>query len=165
MAEIEKRRTCVWSPPGDHPVGCGVILTIEDGKIIKVEGDPEHPITHGRLCPRCLAMKEVIYHPDRLLHPMKRAKEDRGKDKWEQISWDEAFDLIKEKAEAAIEEYGAESIFTMTGTGRESTLYAPAYAPLIFGSPNQGAVLSGASCYGPRCTIANYHLGGWLSRT
>lgn len=159
MAEIEKRRTCVWSPPGDHPVGCGVILTIEDGKIIKVEGDPEHPITHGRLCPRCLAMKEVIYHPDRLLHPMKRAKEDRGKDKWEQISWDEAFDLIKEKAEAAIEEYGAESIFTMTGTGRESTLYAPAYAPLIFGSPNQGAVLSGASCYGPRCTIANYHLG------
>ena len=42
-------RTCVWSPPGDHPVGCGIIVTVKDNKIVKVVGDPTHPITHGRL--------------------------------------------------------------------------------------------------------------------
>lgn len=140
-------------------MGCGAVMTVKDGKLVKIEGDPDHPISQGRLCPRCLAMKEAIYHPDRLLHPMKRAKEDRGKDKWEQITWDEAYDMICEHAHAVTEEWGPQAIFTLTGTGRETTLYAPAYAPLIFGSPNQGGTLSGASCYGPRCTIADYHLG------
>ena len=83
---VTKVRTCVWSPPGDHPVGCSMFLTVEDGKVVKVEGDPEHPITQGRLCPRCLAMDEVLYHKDRITHPMKRAYEDRGKDKWEEIT-------------------------------------------------------------------------------
>ena len=50
-----KMRTCVWSPPGDHPVGCGMYLTVKDGKVVDVEGDPEHPITNGRLCVRCPA--------------------------------------------------------------------------------------------------------------
>ncbi len=157
--EIVKVKTCVWSPPGDHPVGCGVVLTIKDGKLVKVEGDPDHPITHGRLCPRCLAMKEAIYSPTRLRHPMRRAREDRGYDKWEQITWDEAYDMIEAKARQIIEENGSESIFTATGTGRESTMYAAAYASLIFGTPNQGGTLSGASCYGPRCTIADFLLG------
>ena len=85
-------RTCAWSPPGCHPVGCGLQVHVEDGKVVKVEGDPEHPITKGSLCPRCLALTEYIYHPDRIIHPMKRAREDRGLDKWEQCSWDEATD-------------------------------------------------------------------------
>lgn len=157
--EVIKARTCMWSAPGDHPVGCGVILTIKDGKLEGIEGDPTHPITHGRLCPRCLAIKEAIEHPDRLRHPMKRAREDRGYDKWEQITWDEAYDIIENKARSVIDEYGPDSIFTLSGTGRETTLYAAAYPPLVFGSPNNAAVLSGASCYGPRCTIANYFLG------
>ena len=117
MAEETKTvRTCIWSPPGDHPVGCGVVLTIKDGKLEKIEGDPTHPITQGRLCPRCLAMKEVIDHPDRLRHPMKRAREDRGKDVWQQITWDEAYDLICEKAHEIIDEIGPQAIFTISGT-------------------------------------------------
>ena len=65
-------RTCAWSPPGCHPVGCGLRLFVKDGELVKVEGDPDHPVTQGRLCPRCLALKEYVYHPDRVLHPMKR---------------------------------------------------------------------------------------------
>ena len=38
-------KTCAWSPPGDHPVGCGMILTIKDGILVDVEGDPELPIS------------------------------------------------------------------------------------------------------------------------
>ena len=138
---VLKVRTCAWSPPGDHPVGCGVCLYVKDGKLVKVEGDPTHPISQGRLCPRCLALDEVMYHPDRIKHPMKRAREDRGKDKWVEISWDEAYDLLESKIREIWENYGAETIFTLTGTGRESTLYAPVYGPAVLNTPN------GASTY------------------
>ena len=152
-------KTCAWSPPGDHPVGCGLIVTVKDGKIVHVEGDPDHPITQGRLCPRCLALDEAVYHKDRLLHPMKRAYEDRGKDAWIQITWDEAYDLIEQKVREVWEEYGPESCCTITGTGRETTFWARPYCYSVLGSPNVAGTLSGLSCYGPRCTIANYRLG------
>lgn len=152
-------RTCVWSPPGDHPVGCGIVVTVKDGKLVKVEGDPNHPITHGRLCPRCIALDEVEYHPDRILHPMKRDRADRGKDKWEVISWDEAYDLIESKVRKYWKEPGPQGILTFTGTGREITMYSAAYCHAIFMSPNYCMTLSGGACYGPRCTIANFQLG------
>lgn len=158
---VLKVRTCAWSPPGDHPVGCGMFIHVKDGKIVKVEGDPSHPITQGRLCPRCIALDEVVYHKDRLLSPMKRSREDRGKDAWEKISWDEAYDLLEEKIRGFQENYGAECIFTLTGTGRESTLYAPVYGPAIMNTPNGASTypFSGEACYGPRATIVNYLLG------
>ena len=109
---VLKVRTCAWSPPGDHPVGCGLIVTVKDGKMVKVEGDPDHPVTGGRLCPRCIALDEVVYHEQRLQHPMKRDRADRGKDKWTEITWDEAYDLIEERVREIWDKYGAESIFT-----------------------------------------------------
>ena len=75
---VVKCRTCAWSPPGDHPVGCGMYLTVKDGKVVDVEGDPDHPITQGRLCVRCLTLPEYMYREKRVLSPLKRAREDRG---------------------------------------------------------------------------------------
>lgn len=63
-------RTCAWSPPGCHAVGCGIRLFVKDGELVKVEGDPDHQLTQGRLCPRCLALKEAVYHPDRIRYPI-----------------------------------------------------------------------------------------------
>lgn len=154
-----KVRTCAWSPPGDHPVGCGLILTVKDGKVAKVEGDPSHPISQGRLCVRCLAIDEVIYHPDRVIYPMKRAREDRGKDKWERITWDEAIDLICDKVNQIKADYGAQSIMVFNGTGRESTLYCAPLAYAAIGTPNTASCLSGQACYGPRCSVADFILG------
>lgn len=158
---VLKVRTCAWSPPGDHPVGCGMFITVKDNKIVKVEGDPDHPVTHGRLCPRCIALDEVVYHKDRLMSPMVRAREDRGKNAWKKISWDEAYDLLEKKIRETQDTYGAEAIFTLTGTGRESTLYAPVYGPAIMNTPNGASTyaFSGEACYGPRATITNYLLG------
>ena len=158
---VLKVRTCAWSPPGDHPVGCGMFITVKDNKIVKVEGDPDHPVTHGRLCPRCIALDEVVYHKDRLMSPMVRAREDRGKNAWKKISWDEAYDLLEKKIREIQDTYGAEAIFTLTGTGRESTLYAPVYGPAIMNTPNGASTyaFSGEACYGPRATITNYLLG------
>ena len=92
---------------------------------------------------------------------MIRAKEDRGRDAWRQVSWDEAYDYIETKVRQIWEDYGAETIFTLTGTGRESTLYAPVYGPAVLNTCNGGSTyaFSGESCYGPRATITNYLLG------
>ena len=91
-------RTCAWSPPGCHPVGCGLQVHVKDGKVVKVEGDPEHPITKGSLCTRCLALPEYIYHPDRIVHPMYRDPKDRGDAAaWKTVTWDWAYDKIEEE--------------------------------------------------------------------
>jgi len=121
MAKAKNReivRTTTWSAgPGCHG-GCGVLAYIEDGKLVKIEGDPEHPWNQGRLCSRCLAMTQYVYHPDRLTRPLKRVGE-RGEGKWQEISWDEAFDLIEQKLGKIREEFGPESVIFSMGTGRD----------------------------------------------
>ena len=94
-------RTCPWSPPGCHPVGCGLKLYVdENGKLVHVEGDENHPVTQGRLCPRCITLKDYVYSPARIVKPMKRDRADRGKeDAWVECSWDEAFAIVKENYE------------------------------------------------------------------
>ncbi|NTW29239.1 MAG: molybdopterin-dependent oxidoreductase [Coriobacteriia bacterium] len=156
---VIKFRTCAWSPPGDHPVGCGMYLHVKDGKVVKVEGDPEHPITNGRLCVRCLTLPEYMYHKDRIIYPMKRAREDRGKDKWERITWDEALDIIEERVNHIKAEWGAEAIVAFQGTGREATLYKSPLAYAALGTPNSCFPMSGDSCYGPRVSVADFLLG------
>ncbi len=141
-------RTTTWSAgPGCHG-GCGVLAYIEDGKLVKIEGDPEHPWNQGRLCSRCLAMTQYVYHPDRLRKPLKRVGE-RGEGKWQEISWDEAFDLIEDRMKKIRDEYGPESFIFSMGTGRDigAWICMLAYA---YGSPNVMFALSGIACYSPR---------------
>ena len=152
-------RTCAWSPPGCHAVGCGVRLHVKDGELVKVEGDPDHQLTQGRLCVRCLAMKEAVYHPDRLLYPMKRDPKDRGKDKWERISWAEATQLIVSENERIRATYGPESICTYQGTGRESVRYGFELSAKVLRTPNTCYAQSGWSCMGPRQTAMTMMLG------
>ena len=106
------------SAPGCHNV-CGILSYVKDGKLVKVEGDPEDPYNQGRLCSRCLCIPDYVYHKDRLLHPMKRAKEDRGKDKFVEISWDEAYDIIVEEFKKVADTYGPDKIAMCQGTGRD----------------------------------------------
>jgi anaerobic selenocysteine-containing dehydrogenase len=142
-------RGSAWSGPGCHD-GCGVLLfTDKDGKLVKVEGDPENPYNQGRLCVRCLAVPNVTNHPDRLKYPMKRVGK-RGENKWERITWDEAYDTIVKEFTKVKEEYGAESVIFCQGTGRDIAPYISRLA-WSFGSPNWAALgLSGNACYLPR---------------
>lgn len=142
-------RSCAWSGPGCHE-GCGVLLYTDDnGKLVKVEGDPDNPFNAGRLCMRCLDINEVVYSDKRLLHPMKRAREDRGSDRWERISWDEAYDIIVDNFTSIKENYGAEAVTFVDGTGRDSILWMTRLC-WSFGSPNYCFHMSGMSCYAPR---------------
>jgi anaerobic selenocysteine-containing dehydrogenase len=151
-------RTCGWSPPGDHPVGCGMRLHIKDGRLVGVEGDEEHPITQGRLCVRCLTLPEYVHHPQRIIHPMRRVGK-RGENKWEQISWDEALDVIADKAHELQGKHGLETVVTFVGTGRQATLYNNPLTMACFRSPNACFAMSGFACYGPRHSIAHYVCG------
>ena len=153
-------RGCAWSPPGCHPVGCGIKTYVNsNGELVRIEGDENHPVTGGRLCVRCLTMRDYVYNPDRVLYPMKRAREDRGKNKWERITWDEAYDTIAEKVKYFKDKYGAESILVMGGTGREGGPMLPAYAHACLGTPNACYTQSGYSCYIPRVAGTTYVMG------
>jgi anaerobic selenocysteine-containing dehydrogenase len=152
-------RTTSWSAgPGCHGT-CGVLAHIRKGKLVKIEGDPDHPWNRGRLCARCLAMTQYVYHPDRLTYPMKRVG-DRGEGKWQKISWEEAFDLVEKKLDSIRKDYGPESVIFSMGTGRDISpwLCMLAYA---YGSPNVMFALSGNACYSPRIAAVETVLGDY----
>ncbi len=157
--DTEIVRTTVWSAgPGCHGT-CGVLAHIKKGRLTKIEGDADHPWNQGRLCARCLAMTQYIYHPDRLNRPLKRVGQ-RGEGKWEPISWEEALDLIEEKLGRIRKDFGAESVVFSMGTGRDISpwLCMLAYA---FGSPNVMFALSGNACYSPRIAAVETVLGDY----
>jgi anaerobic selenocysteine-containing dehydrogenase len=161
-------RTTTWSAgPGCHG-GCGVLAHIKDGKLVKIEGDREHPWNQGRLCARVLAMTQYVEHSDRLTKPLKRVGK-RGQGKWKEISWDEAFDLIEKRMKKIREDFGPESVIFTMGMGRDigPWICMLAYA---FGSPNVMFTLSGNACYTPRIAAVDmiqgdycvFDAGQWL---
>ena len=164
MTELEDGtkvfRTTQWSPPGCHDVACGLRVFVKDGKLVKVEGDPEQPITNGRLCVRCLTLPEYYYHPDRLLYPMKRDRKYRGQaDKWERISWDEAYDIIVSEYHRLTEKYGYDTVSVWCGTGREASGYQFQLCNEVFHSRTAIHANGGWSCVIPRQTAMDWLLG------
>mgnify|MGYP000203285874 CR=1 FL=1 len=144
--------------PGCH-CGCGVLLYVKDGRLVKVEGDPDFPFNQGRLCVRCLALPQVVYSPQRLKYPMIREGE-RGENKWRRISWKEAYDIITEKLSEIREKYGPQSVLFCEGTARDIQHWIRLFA-YTYGSPNVTgwAPLYGAACYRPRVAVQKTMLG------
>jgi molybdopterin guanine dinucleotide-containing S/N-oxide reductase-like protein len=103
--------------PHDCPDACGVLITIEDGRATKIQGDPAHPITRGFLCAKVAKYLDRVYSPDRVLYPMRRTvpKGPCGtgistRPAFEHITWDEALDEITHKFQSIIAEFGPEAI-------------------------------------------------------
>lgn len=96
MAEVErevKRASCFLC----H-LNCGVLCTKENGRVVKIEGDPDNPHNEGYVCSRLEhdRWKDFEYNPNRLKRPLKRVGE-RGSGQWEEITWDQAFDEMAER--------------------------------------------------------------------
>jgi anaerobic selenocysteine-containing dehydrogenase len=89
MTTTHVRATC----PHDCPDTCALLVTVEDGVATEVKGDPDHPTTAGVLCTKVSRYVDRTYHPERLLHPMRRVGK-KGEGKFERISWSEALDEI-----------------------------------------------------------------------
>ena len=113
--------------PHDCPDACGVLITIEDGRATRIQGDPEHPVTRGFLCAKVAKYLDRVYSPDRVLYPMRRVKpkgqssmpverrasspgQARPGEAFQRISWDEALDEITHRFRHIIAQYGCESI-------------------------------------------------------
>src|SRR3954468_411239 len=75
--------------PHDCPDTCAIRVTVQDGRAIKVQGDPAHPPTHGALCTKVSRYTERTYHAERVLHPMKRSGP-KGSGQFVHVSWQEA---------------------------------------------------------------------------
>jgi anaerobic selenocysteine-containing dehydrogenase len=127
--------------------GCGVLLHVEDDRLVKVEGDPDSPLNHGRLCPIGAVTLDLVYHPDRLQYPLRRAGP-RGSGKWQRLSWDQALDEISQRLLAIREEFGAEAIALGTGTGRHHIRWVSRFGHAL-GTPNW-CEPGFAQCFHPR---------------
>src|SRR5689334_18835292 len=98
--------------PHDCPDACGVLITVEDGRATKIQGDPEHPVTRGFLCAKVTKYLDRVYSPDRVLYPMRRVmpKGAHGEDGFRRISWDEAYDEIVRRVKQVSAGFGPEAI-------------------------------------------------------
>ena len=98
---------------------CGVLVHVDGNKIVKVEGDPNHPVSRGMVCCKALSAAQIHDHPERLKYPMRRVGP-RGSGKWERITWDEALDEMEAKIREIIGKYGKGAFIIGQGTGRGS---------------------------------------------
>ena len=107
--------------PHDCPDACGVLITVEDGRATRIQGDPAHPVTRGFLCAKVAKYLDRVYSPDRVLYPMRRVRPKgpaAGKDAgdtqaaqaFEPIGWDEALDQITSRFCGIVSEFGSEAI-------------------------------------------------------
>jgi len=93
-----------------------MLAWVRDGQIVRVGGDPDHPVTRGAICGKANRYMERIYSPDRVLYPQRRIGP-KGAAQFERISWDEALDLIAERFHAIVREHGAEAILPYSFAG------------------------------------------------
>ncbi|WP_379130061.1 molybdopterin-dependent oxidoreductase [Paenibacillus sp. sgz500958] len=107
--------------PLDCPCTCGLLVHKQDGRITKVEGNPEHPLTRGAICNKVRHMAERVQHEGRLLHPLRRVGP-KGEGIFERISWEEAVTEITAQFKSLSSEFGPESILPYSFYGNMGKL-------------------------------------------
>jgi len=124
---------------------CGALAKIQDGQVTRIEGNPSHPLTQGRLCARGNAGHQTLYDPDRLKKPQIRTGA-RGEGRFRDVSWDEALDFLAARLTELKQKHGPESVAYLphgVSSGFFGTLMK------AFGTPNS-AEPAFAQCRGPR---------------
>ncbi len=130
----ESKKTVCWSSPGCHD-RCGLVVTVRDGQIVGMRGNREYPSLRDAVCSdRLPHFLKWLHHPDQLMHPLKRVGE-RGENKWERVSWDQALDEIADKLAQIKAEYGAESLGLIEGTYRSDLYVIRSRFLNLFGNP------------------------------
>ncbi len=137
---------------------CGIIVTVEDGKIISFKGDPDCRKNDGKICVRGRAMLELQYDPDRLMFPEKKTP-----DGFQRISWDSAYSEIAEKLSDLKSRYGAESLAVYRGMSVYSWLVSVQLQRFmnLFGTPNYAS--NSALCVSSKVFSTKYSFGPGVS--
>lgn len=102
--------------PHDCPDTCAFITTVEEGRAVRLQADPDHPVTQGFLCAKVNRYLERTYHHDRLTHPLRRVGA-KGDGKFEPVSWDDALADIARRLRGVIDQHGSESILPYSYAG------------------------------------------------
>jgi anaerobic selenocysteine-containing dehydrogenase len=111
-------RTVLGACPHDCPDTCSMLVKVKGGKVLGVQGNPDHPFTQGRLCTKTNRYEERVYHPDRVLYPMRRSGP-KGSGRFERISWDEALSAISGTWRRLIDEHGPTAILPYSYLGTQ----------------------------------------------
>ncbi|MGE7762843.1 molybdopterin oxidoreductase family protein [Peribacillus sp. NPDC097895] len=144
----------------DCPDQCGLLLHKKDGKIIKVQGDPDHPVTKGNICNKVRNMTARLYDPNRLTQPLKRIGP-KGEGKFAPISWEEAIDTITSKWKDLIEKHGPESILPYSFYGNMGNLSAEGMDRRFFHKLG-ASMLERSICNAAGSVGYSYTMGGSL---
>ncbi|MGH7633672.1 MAG: molybdopterin-dependent oxidoreductase, partial [Gemmatimonadaceae bacterium] len=143
--------------PHDCPDACATLVTIRDGRAIKLAGDPDHPFTNGFLCAKVNRYVERTYHHGRLTHPMRRVGK-KGEGRFERISWDDALDEVATRlGEIARSEHGPQSILPYSYSGTLGLIQGSAmdhrFFHLLGASMLDRTICSMAGTVGMRMTV------------
>ncbi|MBU2510757.1 molybdopterin-dependent oxidoreductase [bacterium] len=125
MIEI-KKTIC----PLDCPDSCAIVATLKEGRIIKLDGDPDHEITRGFLCRKMRRYHERVQSEDRILNPMKRSGT-KGSGKFDAISWEEAWQILVGKLKEIKEQYGGEALLPYSYAGNMGIISRSAGNPFF----------------------------------
>lgn len=139
--------------------GCGVLIGMRDGRPVSIVGDPDHPVSRGRLCPRGQTALELLDHPDRLRHPLRRTGP-RGRGPWERICWDEAYETIVDRLSDTASRLGPQAVVFMRGGSKGTSDDMLTRLAHVFGSPNVSTTSS--ICY-TAASLASRHTYGFMA--
>ncbi|MCA0754320.1 molybdopterin oxidoreductase family protein [Paenibacillus sp. N4] len=123
MANQTSSQTVRSVCPFDCPDTCGLSITLEQGKVTSITGDKDHPVTKGAICNKVRQLPDRLYHPERLLYPMRRTGP-KGTLSFERISWEEAYRELTERMRSMIDHHGAEAILPYSFYGNMGVLNA-----------------------------------------
>lgn len=107
--------------PHDCPDTCAMLYTVQDGRLIDVKGNPDHPVTRGGLCVKLKDYHDHHYNSERVLYPLKR-NGPKGSRQFVRITWDQALSEIKTRWTDIIAKYGPQAIFPYNYLGNEGLL-------------------------------------------
>jgi anaerobic selenocysteine-containing dehydrogenase len=107
---------------------CGLELTIEDGAVTAVRGNEDDPLSRGHICPKGVAIADIYSDPDRLRRPVRRIGTGASA-RWEEISWDEAFDAVADGFASAINQHGRDALGIYLGNPSVHSLGALTHGP------------------------------------
>ena len=117
--------------PHDCPDTCSLLTTVADGVATKVQGNPKHPHTAGALCTKVTRYPERTYHPDRILHPLKRVGP-KGAGQFERVSWEAALQDIAARLKAIAAQHGAEAVLPYSYAGTMGLVQGEGMAARFF---------------------------------
>lgn len=143
--------------PYDCPDACGLLVYRENGKAVKVAGNPDHPFTRGMLCPKMAHYERTVYSPKRLLVPLRRTGP-KGSGQFVPVSWEDALAEIAGKWRHIIKTYGGEALLPYSFSGTMGMVQHNAYHGLFYllgASELERTICSAAKDYGWRSVMGS----------